>query len=63
LPALQAANDGSANDLADVAAGYTPRSLRYDGGHITDVLNSNGFSGIGVVASLMQAKLAELEGS
>lgn len=28
---LQAANDGSANDLADVAAGYTPRSLRKSG--------------------------------
>lgn len=37
LGALQAANDGSANDLADVAAGYTPRSLR-DGGvvHLND---------------------------
>lgn len=28
LSALQAANDGSANDLADVAAGIVPRSLR-----------------------------------
>jgi lysophospholipase L1-like esterase len=28
LGALQAANDGSANDLSDVAAGWTPRSLR-----------------------------------
>jgi hypothetical protein len=30
LGAMQAANDGSANDLADVAAGLTPRSLRQD---------------------------------
>lgn len=32
--ALQAANDGSANDLADVAAGLTPRSLRSDEVHL-----------------------------
>jgi hypothetical protein len=35
LPALQAAADGSANDLADVAAGLTPRSLRSDSVHET----------------------------
>lgn len=34
LPILQAANDGSANDLADVAAGWIPRSLRSDAGHL-----------------------------
>lgn len=34
LPIFQAANDGSANDLADVAAGWIPRSLRSDGGHL-----------------------------
>lgn len=33
---LQAANDGSANDLADIAAGYTPRSLRSDAVHLND---------------------------
>jgi lysophospholipase L1-like esterase len=33
LTPMQAANDGSANDLADVAAGLIPRSLRGDGGH------------------------------
>lgn len=60
LPALQSANDGSANDLADVTAGLTPRSLRYDAGHITDVVNSAGYSGIGVVAALVQQKIAAL---
>ncbi len=36
LAALQAANDGSANDLADVAAGLVPRSLRSDSIHLND---------------------------
>ncbi len=40
LPALQAANDGSANDLADVANGLVPRSLQVDGVfHLTDLGN------------------------
>lgn len=34
--ALFAANDGSANDLADIAARFTPRSLRSDNLHLTD---------------------------
>lgn len=47
--ALQAANDGSANDLADIAAGLTPRSLRSDEVH----LNGNGYEimGFAVAAS------------
>jgi lysophospholipase L1-like esterase len=47
--ALQAANDGSPNDLADIAAGYTPRSLRSDEVH----LNGNGYEimGFAVAAS------------
>lgn len=36
LGALQGAHDGSANDLADIAAGYTPRSLRSDTEHLND---------------------------
>ena len=35
LPTLQSANDGSANDLADVAANVCPRSLLKDGVHRT----------------------------
>ena len=33
MSAMQAAHDGSANDLADVANGLTPRSLRSDNLH------------------------------
>jgi hypothetical protein len=40
LSILQASNDGSANDLADVAAGYTPRSLRVDEVHLTTTANN-----------------------
>jgi hypothetical protein len=36
LGALQAENDGSANDLADVAASLVPRSLRSDHLHLND---------------------------
>jgi len=60
LPSLQAANDGSANDLSDIANGWTPRSLRYDGGHISSTINGAGFSGIGVAATAVQAKIASL---
>ena len=62
LPALQAANDGSANDLADVAGGQIPRSLRWPGDntHISDTVNGTGYSGAGVVAATIQAKLAAL---
>jgi len=62
LPALQAANDGSANDLADVAGGQIPRSLRWSGDntHISDTVNGAGFSGAGIVATTIQAKIAAL---
>jgi lysophospholipase L1-like esterase len=53
LAALQAANDGSPGDLADIAAGYSPRSLRFDGLH----LNSAGYT---VVANALYAKRALL---
>lgn len=33
---LQAHGDNSANDNADIAAGYTPRSLRFDSLHLND---------------------------
>jgi len=36
LAALQAANNGSPEDLADVAAGLTPRSLRADNIHLNN---------------------------
>ncbi len=36
LAALQAANDGTAGDLADVAAGLVPGSLRSDSIHLND---------------------------
>lgn len=36
IPALQAANDGSTEDLEDVANGYVPRSLRVDPVHETE---------------------------
>lgn len=36
LAALKAANDGSPDDLADIAARYTPRSLRSDNLHLND---------------------------
>lgn len=45
---LQAANDGSGNDLADIAAGYVPRSKRSDAVH----LNNAGYA---VVAGAMYA--------
>lgn len=38
--ALVAANDGSPEDLSDIAAGWTPRSLRADSGH----LNTAGYT-------------------
>lgn len=60
LPSLQAANDGSANDLSDIANGWTPRSLRYDSGHPHETVNGAGASGIGVLATITQAKLAAL---
>ncbi|WP_454760574.1 SGNH/GDSL hydrolase family protein [Caulobacter segnis] len=62
LPALQAANDGSANDLADVAGGQIPRSLRLSGDstHVSDTVNARGFSGTGVIAAELQAKMAAL---
>lgn len=46
--ALRAANNGSANDLADLAAGYIPRSLRSDGIHLND-------AGYAVVAATFKA--------
>ena len=48
MAALQAANDGSANDLADIAAGYTPRSKRSDAIHLND-------AGYAVVAAAFKA--------
>lgn len=45
---LQAANDGSPGDLADIAAGYTPRSLRSDSGHLND-------AGYGLAAAAFKA--------
>lgn len=50
MSALQAANDGSANDLADVAAGLIPRSLRTDDLH----LNTAGQT---IIANLWQNAL------
>ena len=49
LGALQAANDGSANDLSDIAAGWVPRSLRSDPVHLND-------AGYAVVAAQFKAK-------
>lgn len=37
IPYWNAANDGSANDLADIAAGLTPRSTRADELHPNDI--------------------------
>jgi lysophospholipase L1-like esterase len=53
LAYLQSKGDGSANDIADVAAGYTPRSLRVDALH----LNPAGYQH---VADCVAAKLATL---
>jgi lysophospholipase L1-like esterase len=50
---LQAANDGSADDLSDVANGWTPRSLRFDHGHLND-------AGYGVVAQLLHGAIVAL---
>jgi lysophospholipase L1-like esterase len=50
---LQSKNDGSANDLADIAAGLVPRSLRSDTIHCND-------KGYQLVAECYQAKLASL---
>jgi hypothetical protein len=47
----QMGSDGSAEDLQDVAAGFTPRSCRYDGLH----LNAKG---VGLVVQFVQAALA-----
>lgn len=49
LGALQAANDGSANDLSDIAAGWVPRSLRSDSVHLND-------AGYAVVATQFRVK-------
>lgn len=57
---LRDANDGSSEDMSDIANGWTPRSLRYDAGHIHDIPNARGLSGIGVVASAIRAKIAAL---
>jgi lysophospholipase L1-like esterase len=46
--ALRTANDGSANDLLDIAAGYVPRSLRVDELHLND-------AGYAIVAAAMHA--------
>lgn len=51
LAPLQAANNGSVQDLADVAAGYTPTSLRSDALHLND-------AGYAVIAPLVYALLA-----
>ena len=51
--ALAAAADGSAEDAADVAAGYPPRSLRVDELH----LNARGY---GVVAKAWHDATLEL---
>lgn len=53
LAALQAANDGSANDLADVANGLVPRSLRSDAQH----LNTAGWT---VYAAQIASKITAL---
>jgi hypothetical protein len=55
LQFLQSRNDGSANDLADVAAGFTPRSLRRNG----DLLHLNTAGDLAVadfVDSALQAQ-------
>lgn len=49
MAALVAAGDGSANDLADIAAGYVPRSLRADAVHLND-------AGYAVVAATFRAR-------
>jgi lysophospholipase L1-like esterase len=53
LAPLQAASNGSAGDLADVAAGIVPRSLRFDAVH----LNAAGYT---IVANALYAKRALL---
>lgn len=47
LAALKAANNGSPEDLADVAAGFTPRSLRVDHTH----LNGLGYETLGIAVA------------
>jgi len=47
LAALKAANDGSPEDLADVAAGFTPRSLRVDHTHLNDL----GYETLGIAVA------------
>lgn len=53
LTGMQAANDGSLDDLADVAAGLWPRSLMADSVHP----NSAGYA---VLGSIILEKLASL---
>ena len=48
LQVLKDANDGSPDDLADIAAGYVPRSLRSDAVHLND-------AGYAIVAAAMRA--------
>ncbi len=50
---LQALGDGSANDLADIAAGLVPRSLRADTIHLNDAGNQ-------YLAQMLAAKLKTL---
>lgn len=54
MPGLQAANDGSANDLADIAAGWIPRSLRSDAGHFNQTIGAT------TMAGLVSAKVLSL---
>lgn len=53
LAYLQANGDGSANDLADIAAGLTPRSLRSDAVHLND-------AGYALVAAFVRTKFDAL---
>lgn len=50
---LMSKNDGTAGDLADVAAGLVPRSLRSDNIHLNDI-------GYQHVADLVRSKIIEL---
>ncbi|KKC38864.1 hypothetical protein WH87_08275 [Devosia epidermidihirudinis] len=49
MGALQAASDGSAGDIADIAAGYVPRSKRSDVLHLND-------AGYAIVAAAFKAR-------
>jgi lysophospholipase L1-like esterase len=56
LAALQAHGDGSANDNADIAAGWIPRSLRWNNSGTIDPLHLNA-AGYTVMANAYYAKV------